>query len=133
MFEFDENTLDQFAKIKVIGAGKDGLNAINHMIDSGLEGVEFIALDTDAQSLSSSKSKNKILIDSTGPEKIFQSLKPFDAIFIVAGLDNSTGANVAPGIAKFAKASGSLTIAQIVLYEDTSSEQLDELKNNVDA
>ena len=48
MFEFDDNTLDQLAKIKVIGTGKDGLNAINHMIDSGLEGVEFIVLDTDA-------------------------------------------------------------------------------------
>ena len=83
--------------------------------------------------MSSSKSKNKILIDSNSPEKFFQSLKPFDAIFIVAGLDNSTGANVAPGIAKFAKASCSLTIAPVVIYDDTSNEQLDELKNNVDA
>ena len=51
MFELDNNTLDQFAKIKVIGVGGGGNNAVNRMISLGLEGVEFIAVNTDAQAL----------------------------------------------------------------------------------
>ena len=51
MFEIDDNTLDQFAKIKVIGVGGGGNNAVNRMISLGLEGVEFIAINTDAQAL----------------------------------------------------------------------------------
>ena len=62
MFEFDENTLDQFAKIKVIGIGGGGSNAVNRMIESGLEGVEFIAVNTDSQALLMSKSPKRMQI-----------------------------------------------------------------------
>ena len=51
VFELDDKTLDQFAKIKVIGVGGGGNNAVNRMISLGLEGVEFIAVNTDAQAL----------------------------------------------------------------------------------
>ena len=51
VFEFDDNGLDQLAKIKVIGVGGGGSNAVNRMISLGLEGVEFIAVNTDAQAL----------------------------------------------------------------------------------
>ena len=62
MFEFDEVELSNFAKIKVVGIGGGGSNAVNRMIESGLKGVEFIAINTDAQALSMSKSAKRIQI-----------------------------------------------------------------------
>ena len=69
MFDFDIE-VEQFAKIKVIGVGGGGNNAVNRMIDHGVRGVEFVALNTDRQSLFSSKAENKIQLG----EKITKGL-----------------------------------------------------------
>ena len=61
MIDFDVE-IDQFAKIKVIGVGGAGNNAVNRMVDAGVKGVEFIAVNTDRQALASSKAQNKIQI-----------------------------------------------------------------------
>ena len=133
MFEIDDVSLDEFAKIKVIGVGSDGLKAINHMIDSALKGVEFLVLDTDAQKLNSSKATDKILIDSDTLEKISETLDGFDIIFFVAGLDNSPAANFTSKVAEFAEMNDALKIATLVRYDDTSDKILSELEWNVDA
>ena len=61
MLEFDVD-MDQFARIKVIGVGGGGNNAVNRMIDSGLKGIEFIAINTDKQALFTSKAEHKVQI-----------------------------------------------------------------------
>ena len=130
MFEFIEKT-GQVAKLKVIGVGGGGCNAINTMIASNLEGVEFIAANTDVQALKNSRAsvrlqlgealtkglgagadphigKNAALEDI---DKIRESLEGADMIFIAAGLGGGTGTGAAPVIAEAAKALGALTVA----------------------
>jgi cell division protein FtsZ len=130
MFEFIEKT-GQVAKLKVVGVGGGGCNAINTMIAFNLEGVEFIAANTDVQALKNSKAsvrlqlgesltkglgagadphigKNAALEDI---DKIRESLEGADMIFIAAGLGGGTGTGAAPVIAEAAKALGALTVA----------------------
>jgi len=130
MFEFIEKT-GQVAKLKVIGVGGGGCNAINTMIASNLEGVEFISANTDVQALKNSKAsvrlqlgealtkglgagadphigKNAALEDI---DKIRENLEGADMIFIAAGLGGGTGTGAAPVIAEAAKALGALTVA----------------------
>jgi cell division protein FtsZ len=130
MFEFIEKT-GQVAKLKVVGVGGGGCNAINTMIASNLEGVEFIAANTDVQALKNSRAsvrlqlgealtkglgagadphigKNAALEDI---DKIRESLEGADMIFIAAGLGGGTGTGAAPVIAEAAKALGALTVA----------------------
>ena len=130
MFEFIEKT-GQVAKLKVIGVGGGGCNAINTMIACNLEGVEFIAANTDVQALKNSKAsvrlqlgealtkglgagadphigKNAALEDI---DKIRENLEGADMIFIAAGLGGGTGTGAAPVIAEAAKALGALTVA----------------------
>jgi len=130
MFEFIEKT-GQVAKLKVIGVGGGGCNAINTMIASNLEGVEFIAANTDVQALKNSRAsvrlqlgealtkglgagadphigKNAALEDI---DKIRENLEGADMIFIAAGLGGGTGTGAAPVIAEAAKALGALTVA----------------------
>ncbi|MCX5896606.1 MAG: cell division protein FtsZ [Proteobacteria bacterium] len=130
MFEFIEKT-GQVAKLKVVGVGGGGCNAINTMIASNLEGVEFIAANTDVQALKNSKAsvrlqlgealtkglgagadphigKNAALEDI---DKIRENLEGADMIFIAAGLGGGTGTGAAPVIAEAAKALGALTVA----------------------
>ncbi len=130
MFEFIEKT-GQVAKLKVVGVGGGGCNAINTMIASNLEGVEFISANTDVQALKNSKAsvrlqlgealtkglgagadphigKNAALEDI---DKIRESLEGADMIFIAAGLGGGTGTGAAPVIAEAAKALGALTVA----------------------
>ena len=130
MFEFIEKT-GQVAKLKVVGVGGGGCNAINTMIACNLEGVEFIAANTDVQALKNSKAsvrlqlgealtkglgagadphigKNAALEDI---DKIRESLEGADMIFIAAGLGGGTGTGAAPVIAEAAKALGALTVA----------------------
>ncbi len=118
------------AKIKVLGVGGAGGNAINNMIEKGLDGVDFIALNTDIQDLEKSKAEYKIQIgrnttlglgagmdDTKGAkaveesrEEIEQSVRGCDMVFITAGMGGGTGTGGAPAVARIAKATGALVV-----------------------
>ncbi len=132
MFDFDIE-VEQFAKIKVIGVGGGGNNAVNRMIDHGVRGVDFIALNTDKQALFSSKAENKIQLGEKitkglgaganpdigaksaeeNREDILQALKGADMIFITAGMGGGTGTGAAPVVAELAKELGILTVGVV--------------------
>ena len=123
--------MDQLAKIKVIGLGGGGGNAINRMVESGVKGVEFIAANTDLQVLNSSKADVKIQIGSTltdglgaggkpeiGKESAIESKKEIedalsgaDMVFITAGMGGGTGTGAAAVVAEIAQGLGALTVA----------------------
>ena len=129
MFGYDEN-LDQNARIKVIGVGGGGNNAVNRMIEEGVEGVEFIALNTDAQALQYSKAGITMQIGATltrglgagaNPEvgklaveesrsQIEEVLEGADMVFVTAGMGGGTGTGAAPAVARIARELGALTI-----------------------
>jgi cell division protein FtsZ len=124
---------ENFALIRVIGVGGGGSNAINRMIRAELMGVEFIAVNTDAQALLQSDAPHKIRIgdkitrglgaggDPTigqraaeeDSEKIYEALKDSDMVFITAGMGGGTGSGAAPVIAEIAKDVGALTVAVV--------------------
>ena len=134
MFEMTdaENRING-AKIKVVGVGGGGCNAVNTMIRSGLSGVEYIVANTDAQALSISLADTKIQLGGTvtkglgagaNPEigkksaledyeKISEVLKGADMVFITAGMGGGTGTGAAPVIAKLAKELGALTVGVV--------------------
>jgi cell division protein FtsZ len=132
MFEVDMN-IDQVAKIKVIGVGGGGNNAINRMIEDGVQGVEFIAVNTDGQALNLSKAEIKMQIGTAltrglgagaNPEigkraveeskrQLEEILKGADMVFVTAGMGGGTGTGAAPAIAEMAKKLGSLTIGVV--------------------
>ena len=152
--------MDQIAKIKVIGIGGGGCNAVNRMIDSGLKGVEFIVANTDLQVLNSSKAENKLQIGATitdglgagaDPEvgreaalesrsEIEDALRGADMVFVTCGLGGGTGTGAAPVIAEIAQSLGCLTVAIVTKpfkFEgkkrmDHALLGLDELKKHVD-
>ncbi len=121
------------ANIKVVGVGGGGVNAVNRMIQSGLEGVEFIAVNTDAQALFTSKAPIRINIGRAATrglgaganpqigqkaaeessEEIKQALAGADMVFITCGLGGGTGTGSAPVIAEIAKGLGALVIAVV--------------------
>lgn len=129
-FELD---LEQFANIKVIGVGGGGNNAVNRMIRAGLKGVEFIAVNTDAQALYLAQANQKIQIGAKltkglgsggNPEigqkaaeeskdEIFQALKGSDMVFVTAGMGGGTGTGAAPIVAEMAKELGALTVGVV--------------------
>lgn len=129
-FELD---LDQFANIKVIGVGGGGNNAVNRMITSGLKGVEFISVNTDAQALQLSQTSVKIQIGTkltkglgagANPEigqkaaeesrdEIIKCLKGADMVFVTAGMGGGTGTGAAPLVAEVAKEMGALTVGVV--------------------
>ena len=133
MFEIEDSSVNPLAKIKVIGVGGGGSNAVNRMISWGLEGVEFIAVNTDAQALLNSQAPRRIRIGEKAtrglgagarPEKgaeaaqesreeIIKSLEGADMVFITAGMGGGTGTGAAPIIAQCAKDSGALTVAVV--------------------
>ena len=130
MFEIEDTSLNALAKIKVIGVGGGGSNAVNRMISLGLEGVEFIAVNTDAQALLTSQAPRRIRIgekETRGlgagarPEKgqkaaqesieeIKKALDGADMVFITAGMGGGTGTGAAPVIAACAKELNALTV-----------------------
>ena len=130
MFEIEDTSLNALAKIKVIGVGGGGSNAVNRMISLGLEGVEFIAVNTDAQALLTSQAPRRIRIGEkltkglgagARPEKgqeaakesieeIRKALEGSDMVFITAGMGGGTGTGAAPVIAACAKEIGALTV-----------------------
>ena len=123
--------MDQLAKIKVIGVGGGGCNAVNRMIESGLKGVEFIVANTDLQVLNNSLAPIKLqigreLTDGLGaganPEigreaaleskgEIEEAMKGADMVFITCGMGGGTGTGAAPVIAEIAQGLGALTVA----------------------
>ena len=132
MFHFDES-IDQSAKIKVIGVGGAGGNAVNTMMTVGVTGVDFIVANTDAQALRMSKAPVKIQIGTqltkglgagANPnvgrdaaledrEKVHEALKGADMIFIAAGMGGGTGTGAAPIIAEVAREHGALTVGVV--------------------
>ena len=131
MFEFVES--NNGAKIKVIGIGGGGGNAINNMINANLKGVDFIAANTDAQALEISKATTKLQLGvnitkglgaGANPEvgrsaaledadKLRQTLEGCDMVFVTAGLGGGTGTGGAPVVAQIAKEMGALTVAVV--------------------
>src|SRR5256712_2352281 len=125
--------IENFALIKVVGLGGGGSNAVNRMIRAEVMGVEFIAVNTDAQALLLSDAPHKIRIGdkvtkglgagtdpSIGPkaaeddsEKLYEALKEADMIFVTAGMGGGTGTGGAPVIAEIAKDIGALTVAVV--------------------
>ncbi len=132
MLELD-TYIDQFAKIKVIGVGGGGNNAVNRMIEAGVEGVEFIAVNTDGQALNQSKAEITIQIGASltrglgaganpqigmraveeSEREIEEALRGADMVFVTAGMGGGTGTGAAPEIARIAKKLGSLTIGVV--------------------
>ena len=159
MFEIQE-VKGQQARIKVIGVGGAGGNAINNMIASNLQGVEFIAVNTDTQALETSLASVKVQIGNnltrglgagSNPQlgreaaiedrtAIAESIEGSDMVFITAGMGGGTGTGAAPVIAEIAKELGAITVAVITkpfFYEGkircgNADEGIKELKKNAD-
>ena len=132
LFEIDESMLSQ-AKIKIIGVGGGGGNAINTMIAGGVEGVEFVAANTDAQVLEASMAQTKLQLGAAvtkglgaggNPEigrasaleardRIAEVLRGADMVFVTAGMGGGTGTGAAPVIAQVAREMGALTVAVV--------------------
>ena len=122
-----------FASIKVIGCGGGGTNAVNRMVDAGLQGVEFIAVNTDRQALALSRANIKIQIGEKltkglgagavpdvgrraaeeSREEIAQAIKGADLVFVTAGMGGGTGTGAAPIVAEVARENNCLTIAVV--------------------
>ncbi len=127
------NSIESFAKIKVVGVGGGGCNAVDRMIDEGLQGVEFVSINTDAQALLNSKAPIRVRIGEkltrglgsggdpeTGrkaaeesAEDLYNILKGADLIFITGGMGGGTGTGAAPIVAQIAKECGALTIGVV--------------------
>ena len=153
---FDLAMMDQLAKIKVVGVGGGGGNAINRMIDAGVRGVEFIAINTDGQALAVSKAEKKIQLGpglgaGAKPEyarefavkekkEIEEVLKGADMVFITCGMGGGTGTGAAPVVAEIAQNLGALTVAIVTRpfsFEgkrrmDNAIGGIEELKKHVD-
>ena len=132
--------------IKVVGVGGAGGNAVQHMINKGVSGVEFIAANTDAQALKMSKAHNVIQIGETGlgagmKPAIEDALRGAHMVFIAAGMGGGTGTGAAPIVAQIAKEQGALTVAVVskpFSYEgqkcmDIADEGLEALSQHVDS
>ncbi len=153
--------VEAFARIKVIGIGGSGKNAVNHMINSKVKGVEFISINTDAQDLHNSLASKKIHIGKnltrglgTGmnpelgkraaeetKEEIQEALKGSDMAFIAYGAGGGTGSGASPLISKIAKEMGILTVGVVTkpfFFEGIqrmkiAEQSLEELRKGVDA
>ncbi len=153
--------IETFARIKVVGVGGSGTNAVHRMTELGINGVEFIAINTDAQALHNSKADKKVHIGKTvtrglgagmNPEQgrnaaqesrddILEVIENADMIFITCGLGGGTGTGAAPEIAEIAKERGILTVAVVTKpfsFEGTKRREIAEegysnLKDKVDA
>lgn len=133
MLELEHQEFNPFAKIKVIGVGGGGNNAVNRMISANLQGVDFICVNTDAQCLNLSQAQMKIQIGNkltkglgagANPEigkkaaeetrdEIVKSLQGADMVFVTAGMGGGTGTGAAPIVAEVAKEQGALTVGVV--------------------
>jgi cell division protein FtsZ len=149
-----------YAKIKVIGIGGGGSNAVNRMIQEGLSGVDFVAVNTDAQALDTSLAKTRIQIgqkltrglgaggdpeigrkaSEESREEMAKMVEASDMVFLTAGIGGGTGTGAAPILADIAKKAGALTIGVVTRpfsfegrhREKTANEGIERLKNAVD-
>ena len=157
--EFVSDT-ENFARIKVLGVGGGGSNAVNRMIEEGLRGVEFVAINTDAQALMLSHAPMRVrtgekLTKGLGSggnpdigakaaeessDDLYEVIKDADMVFITAGMGGGTGTGAAPVIARIAKETGALTIGVVTkpfAFEGTkrkevAEEGIEKLKDHVD-
>ncbi|HEV8666660.1 MAG TPA: cell division protein FtsZ [Candidatus Paceibacterota bacterium] len=153
--------IEAFARIRVVGVGGSGNNAVNHMVENKVRGVDFIAINTDAQDLHSSQAKKKIHIGKNltrglgagmnpeigkraaeeTKEEIQQAIKGSDMVFVAGGMGGGTGTGAAPVVAKTAKEMGALTVAVVTKPFSFEGQQrmrlaeqgLDDLRKEVDA
>ncbi len=153
--------VESFARLRVVGVGGSGNNAVNHMVASKIKGVEFVAINSDAQDLHNSTAKKKIHVGKNltrglgaggNPdmgrraaeetrEEIANAIKGSDMIFITCGMGGGTGTGAAPVVAKIARESGALTVGVVTkpfLFEGQERMRLalqgiEELKREVDA
>lgn len=156
-----KSDVESFARIRVVGVGGSGKNAVNHMVSSKVKGVEFIAINSDAQDLHHSLAKRKIHVGKNltrglgaggNPdmgrraaeetrEEIANAIKGSDMVFITGGMGGGTGTGAAPVVAKIARESGALTVGVVTkpfLFEGQERMRLalqgiEELKQEVDA
>ncbi|NCN52245.1 cell division protein FtsZ [Candidatus Parcubacteria bacterium] len=153
--------VESFARIRVVGVGGSGKNAVNHMVNSKVKGVEFIAINSDAQDLHNSLAKKKIHIGKNltrglgaggdpdmgrraaeeTREEIANAIKGSDMVFITGGMGGGTGTGSAPVVAKIARETGALTVGVVTkpfLFEGQERMRLAlqgiaELQKEVDA
>ena len=132
MLEFEQG-FNHLATLKVIGVGGGGNNAVNRMIDHGMNNVEFISINTDGQALNLSKAESKIQIGEKltrglgaganpeigkkaaeeSREQIEDAIQGADMVFVTAGMGGGTGTGAAPVVAKIAKEMGALTVGVV--------------------
>jgi len=153
--------IEAFARIRVVGVGGSGGNAVSHMVDSKMRGVDFITINTDAQDLHQSLGKKKIHVGKNltrglgagmnpdigkraaeeTKEEIQQALKGSDMVFVACGMGGGTGTGAAPVVASIAKELGALTVGVVTkpfLFEGQQRMKiaelgLEELRKEVDA
>ncbi|HGJ67524.1 TPA: cell division protein FtsZ, partial [bacterium] len=161
MLEFDNERSDAEAMIKVIGVGGAGGNAVNTMIENAMEGVHFVAVNTDIKDLRKCKAPEKIQIGASltrgwgagsdpqlgqrsaheDREKLQSAITGADMVFITAGLGGGTGTGASPVIAELARNAGALTVAVVTkpfefegrIRYSQAEDGIKELKNQVDA
>lgn len=152
--------IETIARIKVVGVGGSGHNAIHRMIAGGLVGVEFVAINTDAQALHHSKADKKVQIGKQttrglgagmnpdvgraaadeSKEEILEAIRGSDMVFVTCGLGGGTGSGAAPEVAEIAKQEGILTVAVVTkpfAFEgakrrEIAEKAMEELKEHVD-
>ena len=132
MLEFEQG-FNHMASLKVIGVGGGGNNAVNRMIDHGMQNVDFISINTDGQALNLSKAESKIQIGEKltrglgaganpeigkkaaeeSREQIEDAIQGADMVFVTAGMGGGTGTGAAPVVAKIAKEMGALTVGVV--------------------
>ena len=159
IFEFEETPIRN-ARMKVVGVGGAGGNAVNRMVDESLEGVEFISMNTDGQALKSSKAQITIQIGkkltrglgagarpeigrqalAESEEEVRRALEGSDLVFVTAGMGGGTGTGAAPLVAEIAREMGALTIGIVTRpfsfegrkRERQAQQGLTELRRTVD-
>ncbi len=153
--------IETFARIKVLGIGGSGTNAVNRMTELGIRGVEFIAINTDAQALHNNQADRKVHIGKTATKGLGSGMNPelgrvsaeesieeleevvdnADMVFLTCGLGGGTGTGAAPIVAELAKNKGILTVAVVTkpfTFEGSKRKEVaetgyDNLKDKVDA
>lgn len=156
-----QQEIEAFARIRVIGIGGSGKNAVNHMVEEKVRGVDFITINTDAQDLHHSMAKKKIHIGKNltrglgagmnpeigkraseeTKEEIQQAIKGSDMVFIAGGMGGGTGTGAAPVVARTAKEMGALTVGVVTKpfsFEGAqrmrlAEQGLEDLRKEVDA
>lgn len=156
----DMSPIEHFANIKVVGVGGGGSNAVNRMVETGLSGVEFIAMNTDYQVLSLSNAQKKIQLGENltrglgaggnadmgreaadeSKQDIRKTIEGADMVFITAGMGGGTGTGAAPVIADISRELGAITVAVVTKpfsfegprRQRTAERGIEELKSRVD-